>query len=110
MIEISVWFIVFLLTLVVMFGLFRRDANRERLREYYYLKNYKFLAENPGVVISKTDWQGEFWVSYIENGRRHYCFFFSESAAKNAMKKLQPYKDSHDIRCGMRLRDYPGKF
>ena len=53
------------MVLIVVLG-----ANDNRDRELYYLKNLKFLADNPNAVISEKNDLGDLYIKYHKGSLR----------------------------------------
>lgn len=53
-------------------------VSAKTIREYWWLKRFKFCLENPDVVISKELWAGNYWISYKQSNKLYYEFFETE--------------------------------
>ncbi len=83
-------------------------GNSNRDKELYYLKNLKFLEENPDSIINNQDNFGDYYVSYLNNGKKHYHFFSSRKKRNLQCPKIaEKFNCAGSIEIGKRLSYLP---
>ena len=102
--ETLIVFLIFsCLAAVIAFG-----GSNNRDKELYYLKNLKFLEENPNVTLSDQDRFGDYFISYIKNGEVHYHFYASRRTRNLQCPKIvKKFNCADSLKIGKRLSYLP---